>query len=61
MLETAWEKSQRQVNSEKARAGINALVAGHHALQNIVSLFDLDIWIGSRQHTNMNNVFLRLR
>jgi len=32
-----------------------------HALQNIVSLFNLDIWIGSRQHTNMNNVFLQLR
>jgi len=61
VLEIASEKLQRQVNGENAWAGINALMAGHHALQNIVSLFNLDIWIGSRQHMNMNNVFLQSR
>ena len=38
-----WEKLQGQVNGKKPWTGINALVAGNLAIQNMVSLFDLDI------------------
>ena len=58
---TAGKMLLREINSEKAWAGVDGFVTGHCSLQNIDSFFSLDIWFGSRQDAIMKKVFLQLR
>lgn len=61
MLETARQELFLQIDSEKARVGIDEFVAGYGAFLNAILSSSIDIPYGSRHDPGMLILFLQLR
>ena len=61
VLKTTRKKLSLKINREKARAGVNVLIAGHIEYPICNTHWIVDIPIGSRQHAQMNRDFLQPR